>query len=416
MVNDMKKVSVFMVFFVLVLMLTACKDKTKTLIIYQNKSEIHDALNEYATAWGERADVYVDVNTCGGDTCSYAAEIGLELELETPPDIFVVEGMGGYNLYEDYILDISGEQWTNDTELEFMVEGVTYGFPVAIEGWGMGYNAEILESAGVDPNDLITFEAYETAFELIDTYYTTNELDYTVVSMVTSSGMTWVTGLHNFNAYLSSGLDYDDRSVIDDLNNGIVDDDRLSDLTDWVELLYQYTEETLLVTGDYSAQVGKFSSGEAAFIHQGNWIDGDLVGVANFEMGYAPHAAMGGINDSIFVGAPSFYVINKKSKNIEEAKLFLNDLAATQEGHEYMVNEANMVPAFNSVTLVPSSPLSAAVLEWSQSGKIYAWWQNDMPSEFGMGVLGPIYGLYAEGLITKSEFIVLIKSEIEDLE
>ena len=234
--------------------------------------------------------------------------------------------------------------------------------------------------------------------------------------MVTSSGMTWVTGLHNFNAYLSSRLDYDDRSVIDDLNFGVVDDDRLSDLADWVELLYQYTDDALLIAGDYTDQVGKFSSGEAAFIHQGNWIDGDLIGVADFEMGYAPHAAMSGVNDSIFVGAPSFYVINKESKNIEEAKQFLNDLAATEEGHDYMVNEANMVPAFNSVTLIPSGPLSAAVLEWNQTGKIYAWWQNDMPSEFGMGVLGPIYGLYADGTITKSEFIVLIKSKIEDLE
>jgi raffinose/stachyose/melibiose transport system substrate-binding protein len=138
-------------------------------------------------------------------------------------------------------------------------------------------------------------------------------------------------------------------------------------------------------------------------------------------MGYLPHATMATGNDSIFIGAPSFYVINKDSANIDAAKEFLNDLALTEEGHDYMVNEANMVPAFNSVTLTPSTPLSAAVMEWNQAGKAYAWWQNDMPSGFGMETLGPIYTLFAtrvstgSGGITKAEFIAQVTAAIEAL-
>ena len=81
----------------------------------------------------------------------------------------------------------------------------------------------------------------------------------------------------------------------------------------------------------------------------------------------------------------------------------------------YMVNEANMVPAFNSVTLTPSTPLSAAVMEWNQAGKAYAWWQNDMPSGFGMDTLGPIYELFAKGEITKADFIIRMTAAIEAL-
>ncbi|HKL47074.1 MAG TPA: hypothetical protein VJ878_00260, partial [Candidatus Izemoplasmatales bacterium] len=55
--------------------------------------------------------------------------------------------------------------------------------------------------------------------------------------------------------------------------------------------------------------------------------------------------------DSLFIGALSWYVINENGNNPELAKEFLEDLAGTEEGHEYMVNEANMVPAFNSVEL-----------------------------------------------------------------
>jgi raffinose/stachyose/melibiose transport system substrate-binding protein len=77
-----------------------------------------------------------------------------------------------------------------------------------------------------------------------------------------------------------------------------------------------------------------------------------------------------------------------------------------------MVNKANMVPAFNSVTLTPATPLSAAVMSWNQAGKAYAWWQNDMPSGFGMDTLGPIYSLYASGTITKAEFIAQVTAAI----
>jgi raffinose/stachyose/melibiose transport system substrate-binding protein len=398
--------------------LSACGgDDDSTLVIFQNKIEIGDVMGVYADAWGLENDVDVEVQSCGGDACAYGDQILAEFQTDDQPDIFVIEGMGGFDLYKDKILDLSGEAWASDTDLEFVVDGVTYGFPVAVEGWGMAYNEEILTAAGVDPDGLTTLAAYETAFADIEALYagdTVTYEDYAVVSMAAASGMTWVTGLHNFNAYLSSGLDYGDSSVIDDLNNGIVDADRLASLADWVELLFLNSDTTVLTAGDYDAQVGLFAAGQAAFVHQGNWIDGNL-GDATFTMGYAPHAAFDGVNDSIFIGAPSFYVINKDSDNIEEAKQYLNDLASTTAGHEYMVNEANMVPAFNSVTLTPSTPLSAAVMEWNQAGKAYAWWQNDMPSGFGMDTLGPIYELFAKGDITKADFIIRMTAAIEAL-
>jgi raffinose/stachyose/melibiose transport system substrate-binding protein len=202
--------------------------------------------------------------------------------------------------------------------------------------------------------------------------------------------------------------------VIANLNNGIVNDSRLEQLANWVDLLFQYADPTILLTGGYGEQVGKFAEGKAAFLHQGNWTDSSYAN-ATFEMGYLPHAVLTTGNDSIFIGAPSYYVINKDSKSIPAAKLFLNDLASTTEGHDYMVNKANMVPAFDSVTLIPATPLSAAVLEWNQAGKAYAWWQNDMPSGFGMETLGPIYTLYAQKTITKTQFIAQLKAAIQGL-
>lgn len=414
----MKKLIVLVMFLLVVSSLSACTKKVdKTLVIFQNKVEINDVLTTYATAWGLANDVTVEVKTCGGDSCAYGTQILAEFQAERQPDIFVIEGMGGYNVYAEKIFEFGTDEWIANTDLEFKVEGKVYGFPVAVEGWGMAYNKTILDAAGVSVEALkdVSQAEYKEAFEKIKAYYATNGMtDYAVVSMAAASGMYWVTGLHNFNGYLSAGLDYSDNSVIKDLNDGKVNEARLTQLADWFELLKTYGDQSILTTGTYDDQVGKFADGKAAFLHQGNWTDSSYAS-SDFEMGYLPHATMATGNDSIFIGAPSYYVINKDSKMTDVAKAFLEDLAASSAGHDYMVNKAHMVPAFNSVTLVPSTPLSAAVMAWNQSGKAYAWWQNDMPSGFGMDTLGPIYELFAKGTTTKVEFIAQIKAAIEGL-
>lgn len=392
---------------------------TDSLVIFQNKVEIDDVLSTYASTWGTENGLNVEVQTCGGDSCAYGTQLLAEFQGNDQPDIFVIEGLGGFNQYKDKIYQFSGnENWIDNTGLEFVFEGEVYGFPVAIEGWGMAYNKDILEAAGLTVPAIgtpLSQADFRDMFEAVEKYYTDNGItDSSVVSMAAASGMTWVTGLHNFNGYLSSGLSYTDSTVIDQVNAGQLDEARFGQYTDWVELLFEFANQTVLNTGGYDEQVGLFASGKAAFLHQGNWTDSSYAN-STFEMGYLPHGVLTTGNDSIFIGAPSYYVINKDGANIENAKAFLEDLAATSEGHDYMVNQANMVPAFDSVTLVPSTPLSAAVLAWNQAGKAYAWWQNDLPAGFGMDTLGPIYSALADGQITRAQFISQVKTAIENL-
>ncbi len=392
---------------------------TDSLVIFQNKVEIDDVLSTYASTWGTENGLNVEVQTCGGDSCAYGTQLLAEFQGNDQPDIFVIEGLGGFNQYKDKIYQFSGnEDWIDNTGLEFVFDGEVYGFPVAIEGWGMAYNKDILEAAGLTVPAIgapLSQADFREMFEAVEEYYTDNSItDSAVVSMAAAAGMTWVTGLHNFNGYLSSGLSYTDSTVIDQVNAGQLDDARFGQYTDWVELLFEFANQSVLNTGGYDEQVGLFASGKAAFLHQGNWTDSSYAN-STFEMGYLPHGVLATGNDSIFIGAPSYYVINKDGANIENAKAFLEDLAATPEGHDYMVNEANMVPAFDSVTLVPSTPLSAAVLAWNQAGKAYAWWQNDLPAGFGMDTLGPIYSALADGQITRAQFISQVKTAIQNL-
>ena len=177
-----------------------CTPEEKSIVIYQNKVEIHEQLSAFAALYEEETGVKVEVKTAGGDT-PYAENLKAEFQSDRQPDIFVIEGMGGYNTWQDKLAPFEDQEWMDVTSLEFVVDGVTYGFPVAVEAWGLAYNAEMLEKAGVDPATLTSQEAYKAAFEKIDGMKDELGID-SVVAMAAGPDMYWVTGLHNFNGYL----------------------------------------------------------------------------------------------------------------------------------------------------------------------------------------------------------------------
>lgn len=385
------------------------------IIMYQNKVEIGEQLMAFADTYEALTGTKVVVKTSGGDA-PYQENLKAEFQSDRQPDIFIIEGLGGYNTWNSKMAPFNGDAWIDLTALEFEADGQVYGFPVAVEAWGMGYNKAILEQAGVDPTTLTSQEAFKEAFEKIDGQKDSLGLD-SVVSMAVGPELRWVTGLHNFNGYLSAGLEYGDRTVLDKLLNGEADLERLEQYADWVELLFDYADRRILLTGNYDAQVGAFATEKTAFIHQGNWIDPWLAenGV-DFDMGYVPHASVAGEHNAIFIGAPSYYVLNKDSKHLDEAKAFLNFLATSEEGHNYMVKEAKMIPAFTNVTITPDAPLSADVAKWlTKENGAYTWLQNDMPDGFGMGTIGPIYESFASGNITKEGFVDQLAMKIEEL-
>ncbi len=403
----MKKILVLVLALVMALSaVSALADIT----IVQNKVEIDATLQEYAAAYGAQNGINIKINTIGG---SVSYPVGLKAEFQaSEPDIFVIEGPSDYDLYKDKIVDLSGEEWTQYTAAAYMDGDKVVGFPVAVEGYGMAYNADILAKAGIDPATLTNVDAYAAAFEKLDSMKAELGLD-AVVSMVagTTPGMTWVTGLHNFNVYLTVGLDRNDTSIIDKVLAGEVDEERFHAYCEYVALIFKYSDPDMLINGTQDMQLAAFANGKTAFYHQGNWMDPSLMDLnPEFEIAYAPHAFLHEDTDGILVNPPSWYVVNANG-NVDEAKAFLNALATTDAGHDYMVNKAAMVPAFTNVTIAPTTPLSKSVMDWNTAGKTYSWQQYKLPDGFGMGTLGPIYELLAQG-ISVEDFEQMMKDAI----
>lgn len=385
-----------------------------SITLAQGKVEIDGVLKEYAAEWGKANGVNVNVKTIGGGQ-DMQTELKAMYAAGDLPDIFTVAGPAEVADWESVLTDLTGEKWVGETSVAYRNKGKVVGFPVAVEGWGMAYNADILAKAGVDPAKLTSLAAYRDAFAKIDAKKAELGLK-SVVSMAASAEMFWVTAHHNVNSYLSNGLGYEDSSVAQAAVQGKVDAKRLSDYADWVELLFKYADKAVLTTGNYDDQVGAFAAGKAAFLHQGNWVDPNLK-AANvaFKTAFAPHGSVNGDTDGIFVSPPSYYVVNSKSKNSAAAKKFLNDLVFTDAGQQFQVVKAGMIPAFNNIALQPTGPLSKSVQEWASKGKIYAWNQYMLPNDFRNNTLAPIYNQFAAGAISKAQFIDLFTKAVASL-
>ncbi len=415
----------FLVLFVLLatgLALAAC-GRGGEIYLLQNKPEIDAQLQAFAELYEEEYGVKVNVVSCGGSSCQMADQLQSDIAAGETPDIFVIDGLAAYEQYDHILYDLSDEEWVSDTDVAFTFDGKVYGFPIAVEGWGLAYNADLLEEADIDPATLNSYQGYVDAFEKLDGMKSELGIDSVVSMAGGSAGMSWVTADHNFNSLLSAGLDYDDLSVVNALLDGDVDASRLEQYANWVELLFEYANPTVLKTGDYDAQVNAFAEQKAVFIHQGNWIEPNLQDAnVTFDRAYAPHGTLDAETDGIFVSAPSWYVVNKDSSNLQGALDFLTFMATSEEGHNYMVNEIGAIPAFKSVTLQPEAPLSVSVAEWMSAGKVYAWNQYYFTSDFRSNTLGPIYAAFATDVAdngaqasAKNDFIDDMTTAFENL-
>ncbi len=418
----MKKILALFVLLAASLTLAACGGEAGEIYLLQNKPEIDTQLKAFAELYEEEYGVKVNVVSCGGDACQLSNQLQSDIAAGETPDIFVIDGLAAYEQYDHLLYDLSDEAWVSDTDVAFTYDGDVFGFPVAVEGWGLAYNADLLEEAEIDPATLTNYAAYVQAFEKLDGMKDTLGIDSVVSMAGGASGMSWVTADHNFNSLLSAGLAYDDLSAVNTLLSGTVDDSRLEQYANWVELLFEYSDPTVLETGNYDAQVNAFAQEKAVFIHQGNWIEPNLADAGvTFDRAYAPHGTLDTNTDGIFVSAPSWYVVNKDSANLQGALDFLEFMATSEEGHNYMVNEIGAIPAFKSVTLQPSAPLSVSVAEWLSEGKIYAWNQYYFTSNFRSNTLGPIYATFIAAVLdakatAKQDFIDEMTTAFESLD
>lgn len=394
---------------------TEAKSSGKAIRIVNGKIEIDEPLKAFAKKYQEKTGQEVIIESLGGGADINGTLKGY-LAAGNMPDLFVFGGEGDYKTWKDYMTDLSGEEWASQTDFSFKDgDGKVVGFPYAVEGFGITYNKDILEKAGIDPASLTSYDAYKKAFETIDSKK--EELGITAVcSVAAESGqMYWSTGNHLFGYYLSGGLKRGDTTYIDMLKEGKIDSTRMGQFADYMKLLFDYSNPSTLISGTYDDQLALWAQGKTAFVTQGNWIDPSLPGYqVTFDCGIAPLAFTKEEMKGILADCPSWWAVYNKGSQIDACKEFLKDLALSEDGQKCLVTDCGMISPYTSNKLSPKTPLAMNLKTYVDSGNSYSWEWTKMPEGIAMNATGAIFELYAKGEIDRDKFVTMMSTAIAD--
>ncbi len=351
------------------------------LHFFQFKPYLDDAYKAFAEKFeAEHPHVTMTVETIGGGT-QWQTILKSKFAADEGPDIFPVEGVGQYELWSEYIADLSGAPWIDNAvpfALESLnIDGKQMGMPVNLEGYGYIYNKEIFEEAGVSELPSTNSELRAAAEKIEAAGYT---------PFTTGYSTWWVIGLHLMNVAFAH--QDDPQAFIDALNAGeatMADNALFQDLQNIVDLTIEYGEKNPLTT-DHNKQVQMFANGQAAMIQQGVWKE-----VPIFEAN--PEASVGllpvPLNDSakmdrIPVGVPFNYVVNKTSSEAvqQAAKDFLDFHVNTKEGQKFMTEECGFIPAYKGVDATALKGVGKDILAYAGEDKTVPWVFGSFPDGF----------------------------------
>lgn len=391
------------------------KEGKAPIRVINGKIEIDKQLKDLALKYQEQTGQEVIIESLGGGVDIQGAIKGY-YQAGNMPDIFVFGGDGDYKNWEGLCEDLSDCKFAKDTDLAYKdPNGTPVGFPYAVEGYGITYNADVLKKAGVDPATLTNYAAYQKAFETIDAKK--DELGLTAVCSVAAEAgqMFWSTGNHMFGYYLSGGLARDDKTYIDEFMKGKVDKDRLTQFGKFFQMLCKYSDQQTLISGTYDDQLALWAQGKAAFITQGNWIDASLADYnVTFDCGIAPFAFTEEDMTGVLADCPSWWAVYKDGKYVNACKEFIDWLATSKDGQNGLVVDCGMVSPYNSCTIKPVLPLAASLSTYIENSNTYAWGWLKMPEGTAMQYTGLVFESFAKGDIDLDTFVTMMETQIQE--
>ncbi|PGT84706.1 ABC transporter substrate-binding protein [Bacillus sp. AFS040349] len=364
-----------------------------TLDIFQFKVEFKDQFEAVAEQYQEaNPGVKINIQTVGGGE-DYGAALRSKFASGDEPAIFNIGGPTDVIDWEDSLADLT-DSAAAGAALEGTLDGVTkddqvLGLPFNQEGYGLIYNTEIFEKAGINPADIKDMASLEAAVKTLDEKK--SDLGLEAVFALPAKE-TWVTGLHLSNAFISPEFD---GNVTSAFESKTVDFKYGDAMKNFIDLQNKHSVQPV-VSLDYSQQVEElFSTGKVAMIQQGNWVYGSIAGIdeelANNKVGILPIPVPGYKEDAIPVGVPMYWAVNKNKdeKVIEEATKFLDWLYTSDEGKEVVINDFKFVPAYEGYDASKiTDPLSKQVYEYAEAGKTIGWVFMGYPANWGQNELG----------------------------
>ncbi|MCH1626138.1 ABC transporter substrate-binding protein [Fredinandcohnia quinoae] len=390
-----------------------------TVDIFQFKVEFKDQFEEVAKQYEElNKGVKINITTVGGGE-DYGAALRSKFASGNEPTIYNVGGPQDVKDWDGKLANLSDTKAAG-LALEGTLEGVSkdgevLGLPYNQEGYGLIYNTAVFEKAGINPADITTFAALEEAVKTLDS----KKKDLGLDAVFALPGKeAWVTGLHLSNTFISPEFE---GKVLDTFEAKTVDFKYADAFKKVLDLQNDYSVQPT-VSLDYSMQVEElFSTGKVAMIQQGNWVYGSIAGIdeelANNNISILPLPVVGYKEDSIPVGVPMYWAVNKNKdeKEIAEAKKFLDWLYTSDEGKETVLNDFKFIPAYDGFDASKiSDPLGKAVYDYASEGKTIPWVFMGYPTSWGEQQLGVNIQKYISDNMSWEDLVKESKAAWED--
>lgn len=400
-----------------------------TVDVFQFKVEIAKELDAAARAYeAAHPNVKINIQTVGGGN-DYGAALRAQFQSGAEPDIYNVGGPQDVADWTSKLEDLSDQPWVEQAMEGILsgatVDGKVYALPFNIEGYGLIYNKGIFEAAGIDAAAIKDFASLEAAVKALDGKIKAGALKdkYPQLEAVFeyAAKETWVTGLHTSNAALSQEFD-SSLSAFASPTVAFANADALKKL---IDLMADYspsgTNRAKLNAVDYATQVDNGLAIErVAIIQQGNWVYG---GVAKIDqavadnLGILPLSVPGGKEDSIPVGVPMHWAVNKDAPEADRAaaKDFLNWLYTSDAGKDFVVNKFFFIPPLMGYEgFEPKDSLGQAVKSYAESGKTMPWVFMGYPTGWGQEVLGTDIQKYLAGEMNWADLVKDVQIKWEE--
>lgn len=375
--------------------------ETKTIYIYQMKTEIQDALEEVCAKYSETHPGVTFV--CESASDNYNTSLKTKFQGGDAPDIFSVSGYSDALVWQSQLADLTGEAWNEemiDASAEnAIVDGKVITFPLSVEAAGYVYNKGLFEEAGITEVPT-TKEALAEAVEKL------TELGVAVP--ISETYMDWYQ-LGNFLVNLGFAGQEDPKAFFAGLADGstsFVGNPVWEELADFIQ--FEYALDTNPATTDFNTQTSLVGSGDMAITIGGNWsqptydamdpeLPVSLMGI--------PYSSDEKENDQLYL-VGTYWGVNKDSESVEEIKEFLNWLTMEEEGQKCMTDTLQLIPAYNNMEANSETigALGQAVKEYIAAGKVDNVYYSFFPDGFAQAA-GEAVQKFGAGKSSKEEFL-----------
>ena len=351
---------------------TAAADSTGvTITIFNSKSEIQSQMEEMAEEYSALTGVNVEIYY-SSDTV--AAHMATKYASNEPYTISMVDAKDVYSLGAEHALDLTGEDWVENTNGAIEVDGKVVGFPVCVEARGIMYNADAIEAITgetFDPASVSTLDDFKALLE-----------ELVAGGMETPTGIMkedWSMGAHFLQQVYEEQDDVD--GFITSLHAGEADlanNEKWNSLMDCFDVLMQYNYAAASpVAAEREVSEQKLAEGEIAFMFGGNW-DWSMINAydytENMGMMPVPQNTDDGTNTKLVGGASKYFFIdnseNTSEEQVQAAKDFLNWLVFDEAGNTFLTETCALVPAFSNIDASALDPLSKSVKAYMDEGNM----------------------------------------------